>query len=97
MSELLRKENGSVDANAYKGLRAMYDVNGMKVFVRITDTRQAYGRFDVCVEPASGVGYRWIDIRNIELLDEPKPSTTTTPTVMELVARAKAHYELSSE
>lgn len=85
MSEPLRKKNGSVDTEAYKGLSGLVDVNGMKVSVRITDARVCYGRFDLCVEPKQGDGFRWIDYKNVELSETPKPtgeSTEEAPTTI---------------
>lgn len=90
MNEPLKKQNGSIDTDAYKGLSGVVDVNGMKVSVTVTDARVCYGRFDLCVEPKQGRGFRWIDYRNVELSDSPKPSgettsESTTPTIREMI------------
>jgi hypothetical protein len=91
MNDLLKKPNGSIDTDAYKGLTGVVDVNGMKVSVIVTDARVCYGRFDLCVEPKQGRGFRWIDYRNVELSSQPKPSSTstevisTTPTIREMI------------
>lgn len=70
-TDILKQKNGSIDYDAYKGLEGTVDVNGMSVDVVITDARTCYGRFDLCVEPKSGHGFRWIDHRNVELKSRP--------------------------
>lgn len=75
-TEIIRQVNGAIDYSAYKGLEATIDVNGMSVDVLVTDARVAYGRFDLCVEPKSGVGFRWIDYRNVSLKRQPVPTAS---------------------
>ena len=98
MNDPIKKENGSIDADAYKGLSGLVDVNGMKVSVTVTDTRVCYGRFDLCVVPKEGNGYRWIDYKNVELSDTPKPTTepelsTIREMILSLTEKAKAKQE----
>jgi hypothetical protein len=89
MREPLKKHNGSIDIDAYKGLTGVVDVNGMKVSVTVTDARVCYGRFDLCVEPKEGNGFRWIDYKNVELSNEPMSTMTSTkeaiPTIREMI------------
>jgi len=65
MNDPIKKENGSIDTDAYKGMSGLVDVNGMKVSVTVTDTRVCYGRFDLCVVPKEGNGQRWIECRTL--------------------------------
>ena len=62
---LLRLPDGNIDHTAYRNAEGYVDINGIRVNVRVTDTRQAYGRFDLCVTPIAGEGSRWIDYRNV--------------------------------
>jgi hypothetical protein len=98
MNDPIKKENGSIDADAYKGMSGLVDVNGMKVSVTVTDTRVCYGRFDLCVVPKEGNGYRWIDYKNVELSDTPKPTaepelSTIREMILSLTEKAKAKQE----
>lgn len=81
---ILRQPNGSIDYEAYKGMEGTVDINGMSVNVVVTDARVCYGRLDLCVEPKSGVGFRWIDYKNVSLTETPKP-TTSTPSFAEVL------------
>lgn len=74
---LLRLPDGNIDHSAYRNAEGYVDVNGIRVRVRITDTRQAYGRFDLCVTPIAGDGSRWIDHRNVVLTSVLVPTSTT--------------------
>lgn len=71
---LLRLPDGNIDHTAYRNADGYVDINGIRVRVKITDTRQAYGRFDLCVTPVAGDGSRWIDYRNVVI------TSTLTPT-----------------
>jgi len=74
---LLRLPDGNIDHTAYRNSEGYVDVNGIRVRVRITDTRQAYGRFDLCVTPIAGEGSRWIDYRNVVFTSVISPTSPT--------------------
>jgi len=75
---LLRLPDGNIDHSAYRNAEGYVDINGIRVRVRITDTRQAYGRFDLCVTPIAGEGSRWIDYRNVVLTSTLVPTKSLT-------------------
>jgi hypothetical protein len=39
--------------------------DGLKVRVRVLDSRKAFGRDDVLVTPTDGSGQRWMDIKGL--------------------------------
>jgi hypothetical protein len=85
-TSIVRKANGAVDTDAYKGLEGSIGVMGLTIIVRVTDARQCYGRLDLCVEPLHGEGSRWMEHRKVELKSEPKP-TEVAITVREQIAQ----------
>lgn len=42
------------------------NIDGLRVRVRVLDTRKAFGRTDAHITPESGSGAKWIDITRIE-------------------------------
>lgn len=79
---IVRKANGAVDTDAYKGLEGNISVLGMTISVRVTDARQCYGRLDLCVEPLHGEGSRWLEYRKVELTKEPTPKAVEVAPVI---------------
>lgn len=75
---LLRLHDGSIDHGAYRNADAYVDINGIRVRVKVTDTRLAYGRFDLCVTPVAGEGSRWIDYRNVVITSTLTPTNSLT-------------------
>ena len=49
-------------------------VQGIKVEVRISDVRQAFGRTDCLVVPLSGTGSTWVDLDSLILDGLVQPS-----------------------
>ncbi len=97
---IVRKANGAVDTDAYKGLRGSISVQGMTIFVKVTDARQCYGRLDLCVEPLHGNGSRWMEHRKVELSEAPKPTvaeTTPVATVREQIAQRAIEASRNTE
>ena len=87
---IVRKANGAVDFDAYKGLEGSLVVTGMTITVKVIDASQSYGRLDLCVEPICGEGSRWVEYRKVELKSEPVPTeVATTPaiTIREQIAQ----------
>lgn len=41
-------------------------IDGLKVRVKVLDTRKAYGRDDAKITPADGSGEKWVNIDRIE-------------------------------
>lgn len=96
-SQIVRKENGSLDADAYKHLVGNIDLNGFSIEVIITDARMAYGRLDFCVTPKSGSGSKWVSASRVALTGGRTipttllgKATTTEPSFRAEVARRKA-------
>lgn len=88
-TSVLKQKNGSIDYEAYKGMEGTIDVNGMRVNVIVTDARVCYGRFDLCVEPRSGVGFRWVDYRNVQLNGAPTPTVAPVLSFTETLNRIR--------
>ena len=42
------------------------NMDGLRVRVKVIDTRKAYGRDDAKITPADGNGERWVDLTKIE-------------------------------
>lgn len=85
MSNLVRKENGLVDFDAYKGIAGTIEVGEMTVSIVVIDARLSFGRLDLCVMPTSGSGFRWIDQKNVTLGVD--PITRATPVVPKMTIR----------
>lgn len=99
-TSIVRKANGAVDTDAYKGLEGSIGVMGLTITVRVTDARQCYGRLDLCVEPLHGEGSRWMEYRKVELKSEPKPTevaTTSVITVREQIAQRAIEASRNTE
>ena len=99
MTTIVRKANGAVDTDAYKGLEGRIVVSGMTISVKVTDARQCYGRLDFCVEPLHGEGSRWMEHRKVELSSEPKPTVeaSTITTVREQIAQRAIEASRNTE
>ena len=63
--------DGKIDYEAYKGLDGAIEENGLTIDVRVVDARRRYGHLDLLVVPKSGSGERWIERKNIILLQDP--------------------------
>lgn len=97
---IVRKANGAVDTDAYKGLEGNISVLGMTISVRVTDARQCYGRLDLCVEPLHGEGSRWLEHRKVELTNKPTPTATEVApviTVREQIAQRAIEASRNTE
>ena len=97
---IVRKANGAVDTDAYKGLEGSISVQGMTISVKVTDARQCYGRLDLCVEPLHGKGSRWMEHRKVELSEVPKPTVvdaTPVVTVREQIAQRAIEASRNTE
>lgn len=47
------------------GNTAVLEMDGMNIEVKILDTKQAFGRLDVLIEPVSGSGQRWVQCERL--------------------------------
>jgi len=89
-TNIVRKPNGTVDFDAYKGLEGSIGLTGMTFTIKVIDARQSFGRLDLCVEPLNGEGSRWMESRKVELKSEPVPTEvipTQAMTVREQIAQ----------
>lgn len=75
-----RTADGKINYGAYVGLDAEITENGLTIETRIVGARARYGHLDLEVTPISGCGTRWVEYKNVSLLDDP---ALLTPTVVE--------------
>ncbi len=66
-ADIIRKGNGSLDADAYKNLVGHIDIDGLTIEVIVMDARLAYGRLDFSVTPKSGNGTKWVSALKVAL------------------------------
>jgi hypothetical protein len=66
-ADIIRKGNGSLDADAYKNLVGHIDIDGLTIEVIVMDARLAYGRLDFSVTPKSGNGTKWVSALKVML------------------------------
>jgi hypothetical protein len=66
-ADIIRKGNGSLDADAYKNLVGHIDIDGLTIEVVVMDARLAYGRLDFSVTPKSGNGTKWVSALKVTL------------------------------
>ena len=51
------------------GKAATYHVDALRVFVKIIDVRQSYGRIDYCITPESGDGIKWVNSTSVSEIE----------------------------
>ena len=100
--QIICKENGSLDVDAYKNLVGNMDIGGFIVDVVVVDARLSYGRLDFCIAPKSGNGTQWVSAVKVSLTGDRtflttasrKKRTTVTSALKfrEVVARQKAKH-----
>jgi hypothetical protein len=49
------------------GKEGLYIVNGLKIKVKVTDAKQAYGRIDYQIEPVNGQGQIWVNSTSVKM------------------------------
>lgn len=49
------------------GKEGSYNVNGLKIRVKITDVKTAYGNIDYQIEPVTGQGSIWVRSSSVKL------------------------------
>lgn len=47
--------------------RGRITFRGLRVDVRVVDSRTAYGRKELLVRPVAGIGSTWISVANVEV------------------------------
>lgn len=102
-TDIIRTEDGSLDASSYKGLTGTIDFDGLTVQVVVTDARLAYGRLDFRVTPKSGSGEKWVASKSVTTSPMPQQKeavvlhmtsavdTPKVPTFRDEVALARAN------
>lgn len=70
-ASLARTADGKVDTNAYINLEGTISQDGLTVAVKTIGARVRYGHLDLEVVPVSGSGRRWIERKNIVLMNDP--------------------------
>lgn len=91
-TEVKRKPDGKPDYDAYVGLDGEITENGLTVEVRVIGARSRYGHLDLNVTPKSGSGSRWVERKNINLLNDPaaSPATWDMSTYLRYIATQNA-------
>ena len=80
-SRFARTSDGKIDFDAYVGLEALYHADDHLVFkMRVTGARQRFGHLDLNVTPVEGKGERWVELKNLELPNDPAKTAITTST-----------------
>lgn len=70
-SKVALTEEGKVDFAAYRGLLGQIQYGELTVDVNIEDARLRFGHLDLLVTPACGHGYRWVELKNIDITNDP--------------------------
>jgi len=70
-SRFARTSDGKIDFDAYEGLRATTEYGPLIIEVQIIGARQRYGHLDLLVTPIAGNGERWIERKNLVIIDDP--------------------------
>ena len=70
-SRFARTSDGKIDFDAYEGLRATTEYGPLVIEVQIIGARQRYGHLDLLVTPVAGNGERWIERKNLAIIDDP--------------------------
>lgn len=76
LASLARTDDGKVDTNAYINLEGTISQDGLTVAVKTIGARVRYGHLDLEVVPVSGSGRRWVERKNIVLLNDPALNTS---------------------
>ena len=71
MTVVARTPDGKIYFQAYIGLNATYEINGLNVKVEITDARTRFGHLDLLVQPRAGTGIRWVERKNLVIDNDP--------------------------
>ena len=70
-SKVALTEEGKIDFAAYRGLTGQIQYGELTVDVHIEDARLRFGHLDLFVTPACGRGYRWVELKNIDITNDP--------------------------
>lgn len=70
-TKVARDEHGAPNFDAYIGLTGTTEVGGLNVFVRVVGARARYGHLDLRVVPIRGWGERWVERKNVVLINDP--------------------------
>lgn len=54
----------------YQGKRATYMLNNMEFNMTVIDSKMAYGRTLVLIEPVSGQGRKWVDLTSVTVMEK---------------------------
>ncbi len=57
IQEVIKKTKGTGEG--------IVDIDGLRVMVKVIDSRKVFGRCDVLVTPVSGEGQKWIDLARL--------------------------------
>lgn len=74
---------GKINLGAYRGVYGRIEDNGLTFDVRVNQARVRFGHLDLLCTPLAGDGERWVEYKNIVLLNDPAqkaeaPTVTTS-------------------
>lgn len=92
-SRFARTSDGKIDFDAYVGLDAIYHVDDLQFNMIVKESRQRFGHLDLLVTPVTGGGERWVELKNLELPNDPAKTASPTPIVEEVIEAIKSHVE----
>ena len=68
-SQYKKTPDGKIDLDAYVGLDATIESNGLCIDAKIVSARMRYGHLDLQVTPKAGTGTRWIEYKNLTIVE----------------------------
>lgn len=69
--------DGKINLGAYRGVCGRIEENGLNFDVRVSEARVRFGHLDLLCTPLAGHGERWVEYKNIVLLNDPAQETVT--------------------
>ena len=89
-SRFARTADGKIDFDAYIGLDAIYHVDDLQFNMTVKSSRQRFGHLDLLVTPLEGAGERWVELKNLELPNDPAKSVVAVAPVVEVAPAVEA-------
>ena len=70
-TDYVRTPDGKIDQSFYVGKDATIEESGLTFHTKIIATRMRYGHLDLLLTPQNGSGERWVEYKNVTLVDAP--------------------------
>ena len=77
-TEYKRKADGKIDLDSYVGLNATITENGLTINTKIVGARTRYGHLDLNVTPQAGEGTRWVEYKNLSIVEQTESPVAVT-------------------